>query len=36
MGCSGLGLAIVESISEAHGGCIDVESREGFTRFTVR
>ena len=36
MGSSGLGLAIVESISEAHGGCIDVESREGFTRFTVR
>ena len=36
MESSGLGLAIVEAISEAHGGCIDVESRRGFTRFTVR
>lgn len=36
MESSGLGLAIVESISQAHGGCVDVESREGFTRFTVR
>nr|WP_041301497.1 HAMP domain-containing sensor histidine kinase [Mycolicibacterium rhodesiae] len=36
MESSGLGLAIAEAIAEAHGGCIGVESRAGFTRFTVR
>jgi len=31
----GLGLYIVNEIVKAHGGTIDVESRPGFTRFTV-
>ena len=36
MGCSGLGLAIVASIVEAHRGTVSAESRPGRTTFTVR
>lgn len=32
----GLGLYIVDSIVRAHRGCVEVESVEGCTRFTVR
>ena len=36
MGCSGLGLAIVASIVDAHRGTVTAESRPGRTVFTVR
>jgi len=36
LGCSGLGLAIVLSIVEAHKGTVSAESRPGRTVFTVR
>lgn len=35
-GTSGLGLAIVQSIIEAHGGAVDVSSRPGRTEFVMR
>lgn len=36
MGCSGLGLAIVQSIVDAHRGTVAAESRPGRTTFIVR
>lgn len=36
LGCSGLGLAIVSSIADAHHGSATAESRPGRTAFTVR
>lgn len=36
LGCSGLGLAIVLSIVEAHKGAVSAQSRPGRTVFTVR
>jgi two-component system OmpR family sensor kinase len=35
-GTSGLGLAIVQSIIQAHGGTVTVRSQPGFTEFTLR
>jgi two-component system sensor histidine kinase TrcS len=35
MNSSGLGLAIVASITEAHGGTVTAESRAGYTEFRV-
>ncbi|CAN5244195.1 HAMP domain-containing sensor histidine kinase [soil metagenome] len=35
-GSTGLGLAIVAAVVEAHHGTVDVESKPGLTRFTVR
>lgn len=36
MNNAGLGLAVVASITEAHGGSVGVESRPGHTQFRVR
>jgi two-component system OmpR family sensor kinase len=35
-GTSGLGLSIVQSIVEAHGGTVEVTSRQGRTEFAIR
>ncbi|GAB49969.1 sensor histidine kinase [Mobilicoccus pelagius] len=35
-GSTGLGLSIVEAVTTAHGGTVDVESRPGRTCFTLR
>ena len=35
-GSTGLGLSIVAAVVEAHDGVVEVESRPGQTRFTVR
>jgi two-component system, OmpR family, sensor kinase len=33
---TGLGLAIVAAVVNAHGGRVDLDSRPGYTRFTIR
>jgi len=33
---TGLGLAIVAAVVNAHGGKVDLDSRPGYTRFTIR